>query len=131
MSPSGGKKNGATMNEANVKSVAEAAAAAEAAKKQKNDGGGGRDNSSSQAKPAVLSSEESSDDGNVRTKTGNSNGKSESGAAVPYRDYSREVPDATDKKNGGAENFPMKLHEILSNPEFQDVIAWLPREFRV
>jgi hypothetical protein len=42
-----------------------------------------------------------------------------------YRDFSRETAKQLDKDDG-VQNFPMKLHAILSNPEFQDVVAWLP-----
>lgn len=51
-------------------------------------------------------------------------------AARPtYVDYSHVPPDPVDQSRGGkdpAQTFPMKLHSILSSPEFQDIIAWLP-----
>jgi len=46
-----------------------------------------------------------------------------------YRDFSRDRPPKTEKgrkHKEPAHTFPMKLHAILSNPEFQDIIAWLP-----
>lgn len=30
------------------------------------------------------------------------------------------------KDNGGSPTFPVKLHLILSNPEFEKIVAWLP-----
>lgn len=61
----------------------------------------------------------------------------------PYRDYSRipldEAPSQVDEDtfrpntSGKEPAFPTKLHKILSNPEYQDYIAWLPhgRSWRV
>lgn len=44
-----------------------------------------------------------------------------------YRDYSREpVEDTISLKKDSVQNFPMKLHSILSNSEFSDIISWLP-----
>lgn len=70
----------------------------------------------------VLSS--SSDDGISSKEGGESNkgrskkkSKAEASEVAPYRDFSRERPDPIEKE--GAQNFPMKLHAILSNPEFQ------------
>ena len=58
-----------------------------------------------------------------------------------YRDFSRVLPE---KHNDASSliaqsttakepTFPVKLHMILSNPEFQDIIAWLPhgRSWRI
>lgn len=48
-----------------------------------------------------------------------------------YRDFSRDRPDISTNRSalgreGAAQTFPMKLHSILSNPEFSDIISWLP-----
>ena len=73
---------------------------------------------------AVLSS--STDDGK------GFNGTNEADKKVvksSYRDFSRDLPPKTQKGRSHKEpahTFPMKLHTILSNPEFQDIIAWLP-----
>jgi HSF-type DNA-binding len=58
-----------------------------------------------------------------------------------YRDFSRVLPE---KHNDASSliaqsttakepTFPVKLHMILSNPDFQDIIAWLPhgRSWRI
>jgi hypothetical protein len=48
---------------------------------------------------------------------------------APYRDYSRVPPERTAFQRNSkepAQTFPMKLHEILTNPEFEDIISWLP-----
>jgi hypothetical protein len=44
-----------------------------------------------------------------------------------YHDYSREPMEKTIIiKKDGVQNFPLKLHSILSNNEFSDIISWLP-----
>lgn len=46
-----------------------------------------------------------------------------------YRDHSRDVnPDPLTPLTiaGRMPNFPAKLHAILSQPDFADIIAWLP-----
>lgn len=51
-----------------------------------------------------------------------------------YRDYSRFLPEDKDVASSilnqasttKEPTFPVKLHKILSNPEFQDIISWLP-----
>jgi HSF-type DNA-binding len=51
---------------------------------------------------------------------------------IEYRDFSRDRPDTSMGGNtsfgreGSTQTFPMKLHSILSHPEFLDIIAWLP-----
>jgi hypothetical protein len=48
---------------------------------------------------------------------------------VPYRDYSRERKEESPKARRSGkttQTFPMILHEILSHPEFEDIISWLP-----
>lgn len=52
-------------------------------------------------------------------------------AVVAYRDYSKDQPSPLDNsssfgREGSTQTFPMKLHAILLNPEFVDIIAWLP-----
>lgn len=102
-------------------------------------------------KPAVLTSS-SSDDGN--NSSGDSDeadqdavmevaNKPEAGTATSiscYRDYSHVQPDPKEAAALNTQNpttkeptFPVKLHMILSNPEFQDIIAWLPhgRSWRI
>ena len=57
-------------------------------------------------------------------------GKDEEPAVAVYRDYSRDRPEkpasSRPTAKDAAHTFPMKLHAILSNPEFQDIISWLP-----
>lgn len=58
-----------------------------------------------------------------------------------YRDFSRVLPDKADgpssliaqSTTAKEPTFPVKLHMILSNPEFQDIISWLPhgRSWRI
>ena len=47
-----------------------------------------------------------------------------------YRDYSQvEVPADEDEVDGSRPvqpNFPAKLHDIVSNPEYRHIIAWQP-----
>lgn len=49
-----------------------------------------------------------------------------------YRDYSRvevsdDVPAGEDHRHlKGQPNFPAKLHEIMSNPEYRHIIGWMP-----
>lgn len=38
----------------------------------------------------------------------------------------RDVFSAKEKEPGGSPTFPVKLHLILSNPEFEKIVAWLP-----
>ena len=48
-------------------------------------------------------------------------------AICPYRDFSKEpMEDTITLKKDGVQNFPLKLHNILSNSEFTDIISWLP-----
>ena len=45
-----------------------------------------------------------------------------------YHDYSRHDPDYHDNTSSkkSASNFPAKLHQILSNPEYSRIICWMP-----
>jgi hypothetical protein len=50
-------------------------------------------------------------------------------SAVPIRQVAVDgVVVSTDshKKNTKSPSFPAKLHEILSNPEYEEIIGWLP-----
>ena len=43
-----------------------------------------------------------------------------------YNDYSMyEIEDAM-KQQKGRVLFPRKLHDIVSNPDYQDIICWMP-----
>lgn len=65
------------------------------------------------------------------------NNRSSSNASDTYRDYSGVGDDGTDltatQPPGKDPPFPVKLHRILSNPEYNDVVSWLPhgRSWRV
>ena len=58
-----------------------------------------------------------------------------------YRDFSRVLPEKHNEASSiiaqsttaKEPTFPVKLHMILSNPDFQDIIAWLPhgRSWRI
>ena len=58
-----------------------------------------------------------------------------------YRDYSRVLPEKHNQASSliaqsttaKEPTFPVKLHMILSNPEYQDIISWLPhgRSWRI
>ncbi len=52
-----------------------------------------------------------------------------------YHDYSRDKAMllSTDDTRESVQTFPMKLHAILSNPEFSNIVSWLPhgRAFRI
>lgn len=68
----------------------------------------------------------------------------EPGSNYGYRDYSRIIPssDVADSSNGGSHKhagpvksnfFPSKLYDILSRPEFSQIVSWCPhgRAWRV
>ena len=75
----------------------------------------------SDAKPAVLTSS-SSDDGN----NSSSEGSDAKPQAANYKDHSREPPpDASEDESHREPTFPMRLHMILSNPDFQDIVAFV------
>jgi hypothetical protein len=63
-------------------------------------------------------------------KSGSDQNSAEDNAPpVPYRDYSRERKEESPKARRSGkttQTFPMILHEILSHPEFEDIISWLP-----
>ena len=93
-------------------------------------------NKDSATPPAVLSEEEGS-----KASAGVTGGDDKGSKACNYRDFSRVLPE---KHNDASSliaqsttakepTFPVKLHMILSNPEFQDIIAWLPhgRSWRI
>ncbi|GAX19845.1 hypothetical protein FisN_11Lh281 [Fistulifera solaris] len=52
-----------------------------------------------------------------------------------YHDYSKDKAMllSTDETRESVQTFPMKLHAILSNPEFSNIVSWLPhgRAFRI
>ncbi len=57
-----------------------------------------------------------------------------------YKDHSRDPPTSDDNVYTSGDGsiskeppFPVKLHMMLSNPEFSDIVAWLPhgRSWRV
>lgn len=92
-------------------------------------------NKDTAAPTAVLSEEDGVN------AAGAAGGEDKSGKACNYRDFSRVLPE---KHNDASSliaqsttakepTFPVKLHMILSNPEFQDIIAWLPhgRSWRI
>lgn len=79
---------------------------------------------------AVLSDDESKSKNNY-----NNRGESS------YKDYSRVLPETNNQASAiiaqittaKEPTFPVKLHMILSNPEYQDIISWLPhgRSWRI
>jgi hypothetical protein len=85
-------------------------------------------NNTNAAKVAVLSDEESMSSDSKHGKTG-------------YRDFSRVMPEKHNQASAiiaqsttaKEPTFPVKLHMILSNPEYQDIISWLPhgRSWRI
>jgi hypothetical protein len=99
-------------------------------------------------KAASLSSA-SSDDGKSSSNESNSGGdgnpasikdRAETATTTiySYRDYSAEKKSisfaiTSQKSNTKDDTFPVKLHMILSNPAFEDIIAWLPhgRSWRI
>jgi len=52
---------------------------------------------------------------------------------IGYRDFSRASVSSGGAIQGKDITFPVKLHMILSNPEYQDIISWLPhgRSWRI
>jgi len=71
--------------------------------------------------------------------SGNGNGNgSDSNMGDAYRDYSKMSSSTSNDFNksqppGKEPPFPVKLHRILSNPEYSDIVSWLPhgRSWRV
>jgi len=62
--------------------------------------------------------------------------ETESDEKNTYRDYSRSVSDLTSalpRATSKRATFPVLLHRILSNPDYSDIISWLPhgRSWRV
>jgi hypothetical protein len=82
------------------------------------------DDGKSSLTAAVLSPSVSSDNSSTKSRALTDVNLRSEVQDAPYRDYSRDARVDTEKE--GAQNFPMKLHAILSNPEFHDIIAWLP-----
>jgi hypothetical protein len=81
-------------------------------------------NAASMPSPSIASHDEESGKSGSDQKSADDNA-----APVPYRDYSRERKEESPKgRRSGktAQTFPMILHEILSHPEFEDIISWLP-----
>lgn len=68
-------------------------------------------------------------------------GDNENVIKCSYRNFSQVLPDKADgpssliaqSSTAKEPTFPVKLHMILSNPEFQDIISWLPhgRSWRI
>jgi hypothetical protein len=103
-----------------------------------------------EVKGAVLSSSISSDgdkssstDSEGNAKPVSINGGAESTTAIKssYRDYSRVPPERKDASlsltaltaSTKEHTFPVKLHMILSSPDFHEIIGWLPhgRSWRI
>ena len=68
---------------------------------------------------------------NPMRKQGAKSGGSDDDEKTEYLDYSRDRPEQSNRTSNigrevATQTFPMKLHAILSNPEFSDIIAWLP-----
>jgi hypothetical protein len=104
-----------------------------------------------QIKDAVINSSSSDDDkssssesdsrGNSRPVLINDGGESTATTKSFYRDYSKVPPERKDASSSilshatstKEQTFPVKLHMILSNPDFQDIIGWLPhgRSWRI
>ena len=79
----------------------------------------------------AVAANEDSDGRKVTSEADSSKVEVNDGPSATYRDYSNELPESEGSKTtriqkDTSHTFPMKLHTILSNPEFQDIIAWLP-----
>jgi hypothetical protein len=87
------------------------------------------------------SSSESEIRGNAQPVSINDGGESTVTTKSSYRDYSKVPPERKDASSSilsqasstKEQTFPVKLHMILSNPDFQDIIGWLPhgRSWRI
>ena len=100
---------------------------------------------SKQIKDAVINSSSSDDDkssssesdnrGKTRPVLINDGGESTATTKYFYRDYSKDAPSSilSHAASTKEETFPVKVHMILSNPDFQDIIGWLPhgRSWRI
>ena len=96
--------------------------------------------------PAVVQSKDESSSGEESTATPPSPRqkpivKEEASQEPVYKDYSHVLPDKRNPAEslsarsvaGKEPTFPVKLHIILSTPEFQTIICWLPhgRSWRI
>lgn len=92
--------------------------------------------------PAIIEMNDEDEEENVncKPKSNNANHKMKPvTGAVRYRDFSWMSPvQQTVAKEASFDpkkdrTFPFKLHSILSNPEYEDIIAWLPhgRSWRI
>jgi hypothetical protein len=64
--------------------------------------------------------------------------KAETTTKSSYRDYSKVPPESSalhiiHAASTKEQTFPVKLHMILSNPDFEDIVGWLPhgRSWRI
>jgi hypothetical protein len=76
--------------------------------------------------PSVPSHDE---EDSAKSASDQNSGEDDNAPPVPYRDYSHERKEESPKarRTGKTtQTFPMILHEILSHPEFEDIISWLP-----
>jgi hypothetical protein len=97
--------------------------------------------SSSSSDDGESSSNESDNEGNAKPVLINDGGESTATTKSFYRDYSKVPPERKDASSSilfqasstKEQTFPVKLHMILSNPDFQDIIGWLPhgRSWRI
>jgi hypothetical protein len=84
------------------------------------------------------SSSESEIRGNAQPVSINDGGESTVPTKSSYRDFSQVAAESsalhiTHAASAKEQTFPVKLHMILSNPDFEDIIAWLPhgRSWRI
>jgi hypothetical protein len=118
---------------------------------RRNDAGLPEGFAGNQIKDAVINSSSSDDDesssgesesrGNARPALINDGGESTATTKSFYRDLSKVPPERKDASSSiqshaastKEQTFSVKLHMILSNPDFQDIIGWLPhgRSWRI
>ena len=86
--------------------------------------------------PAAAGAPDTSPDGRVGPRKHPRKKVKETVVDHTYRDYSQvkvapsdDDDDAGAKKNGKSKhvNFPVRLHEIVSNPNYQHIVCWMVR----
>lgn len=90
------------------------------------------------ANQSVSSSRSPSGSQDGGQQNGGSKGEKSTSSSGGYRDFSHMFPASSSSLIAQSittkePTFPVKLHIILSNPEYQDIISWLPhgRSWRI
>lgn len=88
------------------------------------------DNSPSEGDPD-SEDKQATESGTESNSSSKQEQSAESKASSSFSDSSSDKPSKkrdifSSKESAGSPTFPVKLHLILSNPEFEKIVAWLP-----